>query len=129
MIYVNLGKEWYIPQKTGMYFLHKDLNITYQAIENQIRISHVTCENICKTSFSQQNTHVPGWKENWDCFQLLSHEDIRKYKHILKNHIIKKKKLSWKRLNYEADFDASAKIIKCTIGTLNYHMCIACRKS
>ena len=68
--------------------------MTYQAIEDQTRISCVIGENIYKTSFSQRNIDVLDWKENQNCSQMFFPKNIKKCKHILKDHKIEKKKLS-----------------------------------
>ena len=61
-----------------------------------------TCENICKASPSQRNTHVPDWKESRGRPQLLSSEDIKKCERILEDYGIEGKKLGWEGLNNEA---------------------------
>ena len=47
-----------------MHFLYKNLDMTDQAIEDQIEILCVICEKICKALFSLQNTYIPDWTKN-----------------------------------------------------------------
>lgn len=124
----NLTRELHTPQKARVRSSRKDSGMTYQAIEHQTGIPHATGEKTCKASSSRRNTHVPDWKEGRGRPQLLSLEVIRKCEHILEDHGIEGEKLSWEGLSYEAGRDVSAKTKKRAMGTLNYHMCIVCRK-
>ena len=48
---------------------------------------------------------------------------------ILENKRLEGRGLTWLQLRFEAQVDVSEAIIRCIIGSLNYHKCLACQRS
>ncbi|KAF2194324.1 hypothetical protein K469DRAFT_727625 [Zopfia rhizophila CBS 207.26] len=55
-------------------------------------------------------------------------DDIKKLDRILQEGGFEARSMSWEALAWEAGLDVSGDTIKRALGSMDYHMCIACRK-
>lgn len=124
----NLGGEWHTPQRARVRTLHDDAGLSFEAIEKQTGIPKSTAIKIAKASSSRRNVHDLEWEETRGRKGLISPEDIRKWERILEDNGIEGKKLGWAGLAYEAGLDVSEWTLKRAMGTMDYHMCVACKR-
>jgi hypothetical protein len=71
----------------------------------------------------------PGIDEARGRPKLITPQDLARLDTIIQSCGVQGRSMTWETLAYEADLDVSVDTIRRAMGTLDYHKCIACRKT
>ncbi|MCJ1467253.1 hypothetical protein MMC07_005877, partial [Pseudocyphellaria aurata] len=147
----NLGEEWHTPQRARVRTLHDDAGLSFEANEKQTGIPKSTAKQVAKASSSRRNVHDPEWEEtrgrkgfSQSHFESMLDldtdedetpvnansymtKDLQRCERILEANGIEGKLLGWAGLAEAADLHVSESTLKRAMGTMDYHMCIACK--
>ena len=122
------NKELDTPRRKEIRSDYYDHAMTYRAISDTRHVPKSTVFDICNASSSRRSTHNPKIQETRGRSRKITPKDIRQMERILEEDGIYSRALTWEQLGYEAGLDVSGRTIQRSMGTMDYHKCIACRK-
>ena len=91
-------------------------------------VSHATGYRILKSSNPRTQINDPTRKETRGRKKVNTPEQIREMEMILENEGLEGRGLTWEQLGMEVGIEATKLTIKNTMGSLDYHKCLACQR-